>query len=245
MDTVIRSAQLAPLRTRLSETRRDQLAIPSADAAVHALREKIETEVRSELEVYAQKLYDSECKRAYAEGYAVAVADANGAAEKELAQSRTDLEAKMATAFAALEKAHQAALSKLESSVGEVAFAAVCQLAGLRATSRAFVLGIVEQTCAHVRADAIATVRLNPRDIGILSDRLKNNELLIGSLGLKVIADASIKFGGCVIEAASGQYDGGLESQLRRLYAALTGVTATQDQSVDAVAVEHMSVAEG
>jgi len=197
-----------------------------------ALRDKMETQLRLELAAHAQKLYDSECARAYAEGHAFGVREAKDTARRELVQTREQLEAEAMRALAVLEQAHQAAVSKLESSVGAVAFAAVCRLVGQQATSQAFVLGLVAQTCNELRSEAIATVRLHPRDIDLLRELLRGDELRIQSLGLTVIRDESLKLGGCVIETPSGHYDGALASQLSRLHAVLTGATE-QTQGTD------------
>ena len=243
MDTLIRSAQVAPLRTRLSETRAAgadaaSAAQQSAQAQLDALRSEIEKQVRSEWASQMQKLYDSERERAHADGYADGMAEANAAAAKELEQARGELQTKVNSALSAMEQAHWAALVKLESSVGEVAFAAVCRLVSWLATSQEFVLGLVEHTCDQLRADVSATVRLHPRDIETLRGLMHDQELRVNSLGLKVVPDESLQLGGCVIEAASGQYDGGLETQLRRLHAVLAGTPATEHSSDKPPAVD-------
>jgi len=174
MDTVIRALQWSSSRKRLSDTRAEEA--PANRTELEILREEIEIQVRSELAAHAQKLYDTERARAYVEGHAFGVTEAKIAAEKELARTREDSEAKVASALAALEQAHQAASSKLESSVGEVAFAAVCRLVGRQATSQAFVLGLVGQTCRQSRTETSATVRMHPRDLDTL--RALNPQLL-------------------------------------------------------------------
>jgi flagellar biosynthesis/type III secretory pathway protein FliH len=239
MDPLIRSAQLAPFRTRLSEMAASRDPVSSAGAspdaqrgaprsAQEALRAEIEKQVRSELATHMQNLYDSERERARAAGHAIALAEARVAAEEELKDLSDQLKAAADQALSAMAQAHQAVLSKLESSVGEVSFAAICRLVGHNAASQTFMLGLIEQTCAQLRADALATARLHPRDVQTLRDLLQDHELRVSSLALKVVPDDSVKLGGCVIEAASGQYDGGLESQLRRLHAVLVGDAATE-----------------
>lgn len=223
MDPLIRSALLAPYRTRLSETAVARAAAPGA--AQETLRAEIEKQLRSELAMHVQKLYESERERARAAGQAAAVAEAQAAMAKEVAEIREQSEVRARSAVSALQRAQQAAVSNLESSVGEIAFAAVCRLVGEKAMSRPFVLGLVAHTCARLRADTIATARLHPRDVQILGELLQDQELRLQSVGLRVVADESLELGGCVIEAASGRYDGGLESQLRRLHAVLAPAT--------------------
>lgn len=231
MDAVIRSAQLAPARTRLSEA--STIRSPgapttpkSARSELETLRGEIEKQLRAEYSQEMQELYAEERERGRVDGLATAMTEARAAVTEELKHARKDMEARLDSALSALTEAHQSAWSKLESSVGEVAFAAVCRVVSQLATSQEFVLGLVEHTCAQLRADAMATARLHPRDIEILRELLNGNELRVQALGLKVIPDESLALGGCVIEAASGHYDGGLESQLRRLHTVLCGEVA-------------------
>ncbi|MEO8152131.1 MAG: FliH/SctL family protein [Rhizobacter sp.] len=237
MDALIRSIQWAPSRTRLSERPgTDSAAADAANATtspsparsrLESLREEIGTQVRSELAAHMQELANTEHERARIDGFAAGMAEAKLAAAKELAQACEKLKAQAHGALSAMEQAHQAVLAKLQSNVGEVAFAAVCRLAGRKAASQEFVMGVVEHTCAQLRSEVVATVRLHPRDVNTLRDLLQDQELRVRTVGLKVVSDESLELGGCVIEAASGQYDGGLESQLRRLHAVLAGPTAT------------------
>lgn len=238
MDAVIRSALVAPFRTRLSASQPGpvdtaQLANEQTSRPPQkTLRAEVEEQVRAELASQAQKVYEEERQRAHANGYADGIAEAQAAAAEHLAQARAEFKARMQSALAAIEQAQQARLEKLASSVGEIAFAAVCRLAGHKAASPAFVLGIVEQTCAQLRGDATGTARLHPRDIEALSEFVPGAELRIQGLGLRVIPDESLELGGCVIEASSGRYDGGLETQLRRLHAVLAEVATPESSAL-------------
>jgi flagellar assembly protein FliH len=220
MDALIRSAPVAASRTRLSEAR-PATSVPPLDA----LRAQIEQEVRAESAARLRELYESEHSRARAEGQRAAVTDAREAAATEFKKACEALTRDADRAVAALEQAHREALARLDASVGEVAFAALCRLIGPRLSARDFVLDQIARTCLELRADLTATVKLHPRDIEMLRDLLPNAQLRIGALALDVVADESLALGGCVAEAASGHYDGGLENQLRRLHAALTTQT--------------------
>lgn len=241
MAAVIRSARLSVLPKRLSELLTSKAAVnaprgtsvesPSeTDAALSdstSLREELEAQVRAQLGAEFQELYQSEREAARAEGFAQGVAEGRAAAATELAQACEKLTARANTTLSALAAAHGAALSKLEATVGEVAFAAVCRLVSSQATSRSFVSGVVERTCAELRGDLEATARLHPRDIQLLCELLQDDELKVESLGLRVVPDDSLALGGCVIEAASGRFDGGLENQLRRLHTVMTAGSVT------------------
>lgn len=137
-------------------------------------------------------------------------------------------------AMSAMELAHKAALSKLQSSAGKLAFAAVCRLVGRKLASPQFLLGLVEHACSQPRTDVIVAARLHPRDVDTLRDLMQGQDLKIRSLGLKLIPDDSLELGGCVIEAAAGRYDACLESQLRRLHAVLAAPDSRAERARDA-----------
>jgi flagellar assembly protein FliH len=253
MDALIRAAQLAPVRTRLSEsrvtdapegvTRAEQRG--GSRSTHEALRADVENQVRAELTRELQQLYESERERARADGYAEGLTAAQSAAASARESAEKQLKARMDGALQALERAHQAHLEKLEASVGEVAFAALCRLIGEKAASAVFVLQLVEHACEPLRADTTAIARLHPRDIKLLNELLHGEEIRLRSLGFKLVPDESLELGGCVIEAASGRYEGGLESQLRRLHAVLTGATISERDAPLPVAGHRVQAVEG
>lgn len=228
MDPLIRSARLAAERTRLSQARTDATSNVGDSASAQAglarerLRTEIERHVRAELGVQMEKALDAERERARIEGREAAAKEAKAAAVAELQRLREQLTANVDRAVAALEQAHRAAMAQLESSVGEVAFAAVCRLIGRELPTGAWVMDVVKNTCAQLRGETAAVARLHPRDIDILRDLLQGRELQLDALALKVVPDESLEIGGCRLESASGNYDGSLDSQLRRLHAVLT-----------------------
>jgi flagellar assembly protein FliH len=226
MDALIRGVQWAPSRMRLSDSRLpDQVALQPAGAResadqqrVHALRAELEKQLRAEMTEILQQRYEAEHERARAEGLAAARA----AAAEEVAATREQLRATLESALEALERAHDSVLGRIECSVGEVAFAAVCRFVSHEAVSPEFVRGVVEHACAQLRAETSATARLHPRDLALLDGMLEGGALRVQSIGLRLVPDESLPLGGCIVEAASGQFDGGLENQLRRLHAVLT-----------------------
>jgi len=221
MDALIRAVQLAPYRMRLSDTRAP-VAHPAAATELprpnQALREDIEKQLRAEMSAKLQQQFEAERERARDDG----LADARRIAAGEVAKTCEELREKADAALAALERAHEAVLTRIESSVGEVTFAAVCRFVSHQAASVEFVKGLVEQACTQLRTGTTATARLHPRDVELLGSVLDDGELRVQGIGLKLVPDDSLPLGGCVVEAASGHFDGGLENQLRRLHAVLT-----------------------
>jgi flagellar assembly protein FliH len=219
MEPLIRSVSLAAARRRLSETREGTAS--QAPAAKDVARLEIEQQVRDELTRHLQQVLDAERQRAYGEGHALGLAQGRVDAATELAQHREKLVLQARGALAALAQAHEAVLTRFESSVGEVAFAAVCRLLGRELSSRSLVMELIEQTCSVLRNETFATARLHPRDIEMLRELTVGDELQVHGLKLNLVPDESLRLGSCIIESASGRFDGGLESQLRRLHAVL------------------------
>jgi flagellar assembly protein FliH len=238
MDALIRAARIAPQRARLSDARGarapDGGGASGSQVATRSLREvlreEIEREIRAEISDEARQLYEAERQRAKADGLDAGLAAARVSVDEAVARTRKELQATAATALATLERAHKSAMARLELSVGDVAFVAVCRLIGERATSREFVEAIVEQVCAELPSELVAGVRLHPRDIETLRELLAGDELRVAALALKVIPDESLELGGCVLETHAGAYAADLDGQLRRLHELLTQVPATQER---------------
>lgn len=129
-------------------------------------------------------------------------------------------------ALAALGRAQQEAERRLESAVGEVAFAAVCRLVGEALPTRAWIAGSVETVCAELRGEAQATVRLHPRDLALIDPR-GSGELRLGGRVLRLAGDPSLTPGGCLLDLpGGGGLDATLETRLERLRAALDAAPA-------------------
>jgi flagellar assembly protein FliH len=229
MDPLIRSAELGTARMRLNTQALAPAHGPRRDDAASAqarLRDEIERSVRAELGAEARAAAEAERERARAQGHAEGLVEGRSEAMLDAARARAELQAEAARALQALREAHAAALDAFEADVGRVAFAAVCKLVGGQAASRAFVQGLVEQVCAPLRAEPGATARLHPRDIALLGELVDGGTLALGSPGMRVVPDESLALGGCVVETAMGEAHGDLDSQLRRLHAALTASDA-------------------
>jgi flagellar biosynthesis/type III secretory pathway protein FliH len=69
---------------------------------------------------------------------------------------------------------------------------------------------------------------MHPRDLALIRELMRDDELRLRTLQVQLVADESLQFGGCIVEAPSGDYDGGLENQLRRLHAILTAQDAAR-----------------
>jgi flagellar assembly protein FliH len=203
---------------------------PQAVDPVQILRADIERQIRHELAMQQQLMREEAFEHARREGLAAALDQARAEASVQLQHSRAELRQQVEQTLRGLQRAHQLALDTLESSVGEIAFAAVCKLVGQECQAVTFVGALVQRLCMQLRGDIAATLRVHPRD----ADTLR--ELLLGPLSvlplqLDLIPDESLALGGCVAEAASGRYDGTLETQLRRLHAVIGASGTSADEA--------------
>lgn len=246
MDPLIRAAQVPSVRRRLSELqagardtgsgragqRTDPAPVVESDR--DALRREIEAQLRDQLAKEYEGFAAAERAEVHAEaraaGHALGLAEGRAEAAAQIAGHRDTLSKQTTSALDALETACKAALERIEAQVGEIAFAAVCRLLSRSALSRSFVLSLVHEICAGLPHETSATVRLHPRDIELLGELVSGQALRLRTLNLKVVPDETLELGGCSIEAASGEFEGGLESQLRRLHAVLTGPVPGTDE---------------
>ncbi|MBB6091173.1 flagellar biosynthesis/type III secretory pathway protein FliH [Povalibacter uvarum] len=237
MGALIRPGRIGARRVRLSEARSAHAAAASqpgepAPSPEASLRVEIDAQVRAEIAAHAESVYEAERERGRSDGHAEALNNARAQAAEELTSARAELTERVSSALAAIERAHGLALASLESAVGELTWIAVCRVAGRSALMPAFVLGVARQVCAELRGESSATARLHSRDVATLRDLIgelsSDPELRIGELRLTIEPDDALDLGGCVIKARSGEYDGSLEGQLRRLHAVLVASGATQ-----------------
>lgn len=78
---------------------------------------------------------------------------------------------------------------------------------------------VIKEALDMVLVDGkVATVRLNPQDMGVLQEPLQG--MLVTS-DIKLIADSSMQAGGCRIESAGSVIDGSLQTRWQRAVGAL------------------------
>lgn len=234
MEPVIRSARLAPSRTKLRsvgviDAGAKGAGEPEVDPT-RALRDDIERQLRREMAAQQQSHYEQEFERARREGLSAAIDQARSEAGAELQRVREQLKDQVLRTLDGLERAHMLAVARLDGSVGEIAFAALCKLIGRESASRSMLGEMVAQTCLQLRGDTAATLRVHPRDLGTLQHLLQG-PLSLRTLQVELVADESLSLGGCVAEATSGTYDGGLETQLRRLHSVIGAPDASAEAS--------------
>lgn len=225
MESLIRTP-LVGTRVRLSQVRSRAAAV--LDTRVtdeQSLHRELETQLREQLAQQWQAERGAEFERARCEGIEAARHEIETAVAQETLRIREELAAKLSGACDALAQSQRLLLEEFSANLGTLAFAVACRLVGEGGRSPEFIRGLVEKACGELRGDFRATVRLHPQDLAILEEH-DAFPLADGSCQLEYRADASLELGGCSVEAASGRYDGSLETQLRRLHETLVRVDA-------------------
>ena len=240
MDPVIRAPRMAAERTRLrpagaasaadGERARGVASGLTAEEILALQHRELEAGIRAELAARAEAAFAAERERGRevgrAEGRREGHAEAREAAlaEARAAQARRD--ERLARAVEALVEAQRRVERRLEAALGEIAFAAVCRLAGEAAARRDWIQGSVAEACAQLHGETQARVLLHPADLSCL-DPQGHGELRLAGLVLRMAGDAALTPGGCQVELRLGGVDATLETRLTRLRATL--LAATED----------------
>jgi len=229
MDPLIRAAIVADDRRPL---RRPQAAVanpgaapaqrPAAAAADPGAQLRLDVERqladgRRQLEQQGEAM-----RKALAEEHARALEQATergyeDGLQRGEAAARATLEDDIAGVRGVLGELRQAraqVLDAAEDTMVEIAFAAICRLAGSEAASRDTVVRAVRDACAAMHTDDVLTVLVHPGDLAQLVATL-------GHPGVQLVASPAVARGGCMIDGATGTLDARLETQLEQLRQAL------------------------
>lgn len=240
MDPVIRAPRMTTERTRLrpagdtpgcavGRDARLQRHAPPLDAQARAhLQRELEAGIRAELATQAQEVFAAERERGRelgrAEGRREGRVEARDAALSEARAAQARHDERLGQALEALTEAQRQIERRLEAALGEIAFAAVCRLAGEAAARREWIQGCVAVVCAEMHGETRARVLLHPDDLARL-DPSGDGELRLAGLVLQLAADEALTPGGCQVDLALGGLDATLETRLARLRATLQAVT--------------------
>ncbi len=85
----------------------------------------------------------------------------------------------------------------------------------------ALVVDLVRAALAELRRARLAVVRVHPDDVAVIERALPRLAAAASGAELRILPDAEIAHGGCVVEAGGATVDARVETQLARLEAAL------------------------
>lgn len=111
--------------------------------------------------------------------------------------------------------------SRLADLCAEIVGEALAKIAGPLLSTRKATVGAVTEVLRRVKEGRDLAVRVSPADLPILQHEEKRLAAVVPGRALKLVADARIELGGCIVESSLGALDGRLDVQLRELYATL------------------------
>lgn len=193
----------------------ERLAAVEADLA---RREEALRGERAALEADCASARDEAARRGHEEGLAQGVAEGRAGADAAVAQRLAQLDELAAQASTAT----TCLLDEQEDLLVEVAYAAICRMAGDLAVSRAGALALVRAAAGQLRETDGLRVRLHPEDAAWLAARDGAQH------GWSLQADERVTLGGCIVEGGRGSLDARLDLQLERLRAALLAARAAR-----------------
>jgi flagellar assembly protein FliH len=225
------SAALARASTVLEEAEAQRQAWEAQEAAARAsldaAREELarrEQSLQTAQRAHEEALHgahEAAAQRGYEEGLARGAADGRAGADAALAVRLEQMDA----LARAMDAASATALVRQEDMLVEVAWTAICRLAGELALSRDGALAMVRVAAAEVRETQGLRIRVHPQDAEWLGDA---HEAPKWSLE----ADPAVGLGGCIIESGQGSLDARLELQLDRLRQALSNARAMRSTAL-------------
>ncbi|WP_395669239.1 FliH/SctL family protein [Rhodoferax sp.] len=184
------------------------------------LKAQAEAEEKSKSDAAHQAGYALGYTEGFAQGHAQATLEGQRHISDYIATQGQDAAAKFLRRFATASDQLQAAEQDLAQGVLELA----CELSRqvLRhelATNPNALLPVVREALGLLASDSkAAAVRLNPVDLEVVSQVLQAE---FPHLGLRVMGDAAVQPGGCLVESAGTVVDGTVERRWQRAVASL------------------------
>lgn len=189
-----------------------------ADEAQLARREDALRQERAALDADCAGARDAAARQGHEEGLAQGVAEGRAGADAAVAKRLAQLDELAAQATNATTRM----LDEQEDLLVEVAYAAICRIAGDLALSRAGALAMVRAAVGQLRETEGLRVRVHPDDAAWLAARDGAQHTW------QLVPDERVTLGGCVVEGSRGSLDARLELQLERLRAALLAARAAR-----------------
>lgn len=120
-----------------------------------------------------------------------------------------------------LQAALDGGMQGLEQMAVAIAFEAVTKILGAQAATPEGILALVRQAALQQTSRDGVLVRLNAADLSALRAAGALEAELPSGGKVEWLADQSVEMGGCIVEAAGGELDARLETQVDALRAAL------------------------
>jgi flagellar assembly protein FliH len=115
----------------------------------------------------------------------------------------------------------------LEEEMVSVVYGAVCRIVGQVAASEEGVKQTILQAVSELRSRPMVSIRISSDDFAWLQTDNQFSALLAqlnGGGSVRLLADESVKLGGCIIDSPEGSLDARLDTQLKKICATLLQV---------------------
>ncbi|MCK9193393.1 MAG: FliH/SctL family protein [Nevskia sp.] len=162
--------------------------------------------------------------RAYDEGFKHGQAEGRVSIEAEWAGKLHGL----VSVVEALQGAREDVFRTMEDDIVALAFEAIVRILGPAPVTRLIVEQMVRELFASGDYQDPITVRVSSEDYELLVAEPAIVELEDRRAAIKLVEDARLKLGGCIIETARGALDARIETQLERLRSALLDARASK-----------------
>ncbi|MEW6082095.1 MAG: FliH/SctL family protein [Bacillota bacterium] len=173
-----------------------------------------------------ESLRDEALHQGYQEGFQTGYRDGIAEAEAKIAEAQGMLEDAQAKAKSIVARAQAEAAAFLQEVRPEVLDLAVeiARRIMRREVSQCpeALLSMAEAAMEKVKAEEAVVVRVNPRDVVVVSEgKARLLEGVTGIKSLHILEDDTVEPGGCIVEGNRGRVDATLESQLAMVREAL------------------------
>ena len=202
----------------LTEQKLEQARLAALEADLAAREEALRQE-RAALEAACAGAQEEAAKRGHEEGLAQGQAEGRAGADAAVARRLRELDTIVKEAAAVTARQ----LAENESMLVDIAYAAICRLAGVLAVDRDGALAQVRAAVAQLRETTALRIGVHPDDAAWLAAHAPTQDA-----GWTLHADPRVTLGGCIVEGSHGSLDARLELQLDRLRESLLAVRAAR-----------------
>ena len=143
--------------------------------------------------------------------------------QAELLQEQTDNEIIHATQI--LEVMSKEEWRGVEAAAAEIAFAALCRVAGKAWSQQEFAQALLQQAVRDIRGHNHVSLHMDQKDIDRLQPYQSDIARMMDCKHVEWVHDATVTRGGVIIRTERGEWDARLDSQIDQIRSALVGLS--------------------
>jgi flagellar assembly protein FliH len=212
----------APVGPSLEERQRQAEALHQQAEALHRQAEEFHRQAE-QLHREAEEIRAQAQEQGYRAGFE--------AGRNEAREQWADHLERLAALCGAVDAALEGQILGVEDTMVEIAFAAICKVAGQAAMTQEGLRNIVREAMQVIISREAVVIRISPADYAMLQASPTPERAIVEGIKVEVAADERVTAGGCLIETTGGTLDARLEIQLRELLETLIRAKAAQIQT--------------